>query len=55
VLDRLIEPFIATRRLIENRVPTLMVVLWVSWTLARAHDVAEDRQTDLGFLHRIES
>ena len=33
-LDRLIEPFSATRRLIENRVPTLIAVLWVSWALA---------------------
>jgi hypothetical protein len=33
-LDRLIEPFSATRRLIENRVPTLIAVLWVSWSLA---------------------
>ena len=33
-LDRLIEPFSATRRLIENRVTTLIAVLWVSWGLA---------------------
>jgi hypothetical protein len=33
-LDRLIEPFSATRRLIENRVPMLIAVLWVSWALA---------------------
>src|SRR5271157_3408418 len=33
-LDRLIEPFSATRRLIENRVPALIAVLWVSWSLA---------------------
>jgi hypothetical protein len=35
-LDRLVEPFSATRRLIENRVPTLIAVLWVSWALAGA-------------------
>ena len=35
-LDRLIEPFnlSATRRLIENRVPALIAVLWVSWVIA---------------------
>lgn len=35
-LDRLIEPFSssATRRLIENRVPALIAVLWVSWAIA---------------------
>lgn len=34
MLDRLIEPFSAIRRLIENRVPALIVMLWVSWALA---------------------
>ncbi len=35
-LDRLVEPFSAsaTRRLIENRVPALIAVLWVSWVIA---------------------
>jgi hypothetical protein len=35
-LDRLIEPFSAsaTRRLIENRVPALIAVLWISWVIA---------------------
>jgi hypothetical protein len=33
-LDRLIEPFSPTRRLIENRVPTLIAILWVSWSIA---------------------
>ena len=33
-LDWLIEPFSATRRLIENRVPALLAVLWISWALA---------------------
>jgi len=33
-LDRLAEPFSATRQLIENRVPTLIAVLSVSWALA---------------------
>jgi len=37
-LDRLIEPFSAsaTRRLIENRMPALIAVLWVSWSIAGA-------------------
>ena len=33
-LDRLIEPFSATRRLIENRVPMLLAVLWIAWAIA---------------------
>ncbi len=33
-LDRLIERFSPTRRLIENRVPALIAVLWVSWAIA---------------------
>jgi hypothetical protein len=33
-VDRLIEPFSATRRLVENRIPTLIAVLWVSWAFA---------------------
>ena len=35
-LDRLVEPFSssATRRLIENRVPTLIAVLWLAWMIA---------------------
>ena len=35
-LDRLVEPFSssATRRLIENRVPALIALLWVSWVIA---------------------
>jgi len=33
-LDRLIEPFSATRRLIENRVPGLIALLWIAWALA---------------------
>ena len=35
-LDRLVEPFnaSATRRLIENRVPALIAVLWISWVIA---------------------
>jgi hypothetical protein len=33
-LDRLIEPFSATRRLIENRVPMLIAVLWIAWAIA---------------------
>jgi hypothetical protein len=35
-LDRLIEPFSAsaTRRLVENRVPALIAILWVSWVIA---------------------
>jgi hypothetical protein len=33
-LDRLIERFSPTRRLIENRVPALIATLWVSWALA---------------------
>jgi hypothetical protein len=33
-VDRLIEPFSATRRLVENRIPTLIAVLWVSWAMA---------------------
>jgi hypothetical protein len=35
-LDRLIEPFTssATRRLLENRVPMLIAVLWVAWMIA---------------------
>jgi hypothetical protein len=35
-LDRLVEPFSssATRRLIENRVPAMIAVLWVSWVIA---------------------
>jgi hypothetical protein len=35
-LDRLVEPFnsSATRRLIENRVPTLIAILWVAWVIA---------------------
>jgi hypothetical protein len=33
-VDRLIEPFSKTRRLIENRVPALIAVLWVSWVMA---------------------
>lgn len=33
-LDRLIEPFSATRRLIETRVPMLIAVLWVAWVIA---------------------
>jgi hypothetical protein len=32
-LDRLIEPFSATRRLIENRVPMLIAVLWIAWSI----------------------
>jgi hypothetical protein len=35
-LDRLIEPFSATRRLIENRVPGLIAVLWLAWAIAGA-------------------
>jgi hypothetical protein len=30
----LIEPFSATRRLIENRVPKLIAVLWIAWAIA---------------------
>jgi hypothetical protein len=33
-LDRLIEPFSATRRLIENRVPMLVAILWLAWAVA---------------------
>ncbi len=33
-LDRLIERFSPTRRLIENRVPALIALLWVSWAIA---------------------
>ena len=33
-LDRLIERFSPTRRLIENRVPALIATLWISWALA---------------------
>lgn len=35
-LDRLIEPFSAsaTRRLVENRVPALIALLWISWVIA---------------------
>jgi hypothetical protein len=33
-LDRLIEPFSATRRLIETRVPMLIAVLWLAWGAA---------------------
>jgi hypothetical protein len=33
-LDRLIEPFSATRRLIETRVPMLIAVLWIAWVVA---------------------
>jgi hypothetical protein len=33
-LDRLIEPFSATRRLIENRVPMLIAVLWIAWSIS---------------------
>ena len=33
-LDRLIERFSPTRRLIENRVPALIATLWVSWAIA---------------------
>jgi len=35
-LDRLVEPFSssATRRLIENRVPMLIAVLWIAWVIA---------------------
>ncbi len=33
-LDRLIEPFSATRRLIENRVPALVGLLWIAWAVA---------------------
>jgi hypothetical protein len=35
-LDRLVEPFSAsaTRRLVENRVPALIAVLWISWVVA---------------------
>ena len=33
-LDRLIELFSATRRLIENRVPMLIALLWVAWAIA---------------------
>ena len=35
-LDRLVEPFSssATRRLIENRVPAVIAVLWISWVIA---------------------
>jgi hypothetical protein len=33
-VDRLIEPFSATRRLVENRIPMLIAVLWISWALA---------------------
>ena len=35
-VDRLVEPFSAsaTRNLIENRVPALIAVLWVSWSIA---------------------
>ncbi|MGZ6266264.1 MAG: hypothetical protein ACXWN4_05110 [Candidatus Limnocylindrales bacterium] len=35
-LDHLVEPFSssATRRLIENRVPALIAMLWVSWVIA---------------------
>ena len=35
-LDRLVEPFnsSATRRLIENRVPMLIAILWVAWVIA---------------------
>lgn len=32
-LDRLIEPFSATRRLIENRVPMLIAVPWIAWSI----------------------
>jgi len=32
-LDRLIEPFSTTRRLIENRVPMLIAVLWIAWSI----------------------
>ena len=32
-LDRLIEPFSATRLLIENRVPMLIAVLWIAWSI----------------------
>jgi hypothetical protein len=32
-MDRLIEPFSATRRLIENRVPMLIAVLWIAWSI----------------------
>jgi hypothetical protein len=32
-LDRLIEPFSATRRLIEIRVPMLIAVLWIAWSI----------------------
>ena len=33
-LDRLIERFSPTRRLIENRVPALIATLWISWAIA---------------------
>jgi hypothetical protein len=33
-LDRLIEPFSATRRLIETRVPMLIATLWIAWAIA---------------------
>jgi hypothetical protein len=33
-LDRLIEPFSATRRLIENRAPMLIAVLRIAWAIA---------------------
>lgn len=33
-LDRLIEPFSATRRLVENRVPMLIAILWFAWAIA---------------------
>jgi hypothetical protein len=35
-VDRLIEPFSSspTRRLIESRVPMLIAILWVSWSIA---------------------
>jgi hypothetical protein len=33
-MDRLIEPFSATRRLVETRVPTLIAALWIAWAVA---------------------
>ena len=33
-MERLIEPFSATRHLIETRVPILIAVLWIAWVIA---------------------
>ena len=33
-VDRLVEHFSKTRRLIENRIPALIAILWLSWVLA---------------------